>query len=394
MDNSEITASEGNHADDFSDRDSTRLQKSDKSHVSSRTSKSSSSSSASEDEPPSKRRRRNRSHETLRDIDQRFEVLSHQLVSHINNMFCANYAVMQPNSGSPVVPASGPIKPIDDPFLRPSVDLNDISELNVSIKEPSIPKANPDRVARLTSMQRFDSVDWNSVRYTEVQKKYAAFPAFTELKVNEELRHLEDPFAPLRWYQMERSFAALSNAFLAQNEFVNVALRNLIDWSAKPDAQLTSSTIYDKLKELFGSDSNYKSISHDILQMICGKRAEVLELRRKELLKSLKGKYFREDIGKIPPSSEYMFSPQSLSAYIQKIGGIDKLEKDSAPGTKFAGRSKSPVRPKSPVASTSREKPFRSQQNKRKQGKNKKKNFDDRRKRGGRRDESNKGRRK
>lgn len=337
----------------------------------------SSSSSSDDEEPPPKRRRRrdsrSTSRDTTRELDRRFDLLSKQLVSHVNSIFSANYPAMQLSS-SASADIQVPVEisnALDNPFSRPLESVNDIAELNVSIKEPAVPKASPERVAKIASMQRFDSSDWNSVRYTEVQKKYAAFPAFTELKVNEELRRLEDPFAPLRWYQMERSFAALSNAFLAQNEFVNLALRNLLDWSSKPDAQLTSISIYDKLRELFGNESNYKSVSHDILQIICGKRAEVLELRRKALLKTIKRKYIREDIEKIPPSAEYMFNPQNLSAYIQKIGGIDKLEKLIATPSKSVVHSRSPVRTKSPVASTSRENSFRPRRNK-KQGQKKK----------------------
>lgn len=401
MDNSEKNTDPvfSDSVDVFGDCDSNRLEKN--THMPSSESSDSNSSSSEEDEPPPKRRCHSRSSDSCQEIDRRFDQLSQQLVSHINNLFCVNYAAMHPiasNSSVPVAVASTAVNnSLDDPFLKPVGELKDIAELNVAVKEPSMPKANPDRVAKIASMQRFDSLDWNSVRYTEVQKKYVAFPAFSELKVNEELRRLEDPFAPLRWYQMERSFAALSNAFLAQNECVNIALKHLIDWAAKPDAQLTSDLIYDKLKELFGNDSNYKAVSHDILQLICGKRAEVLELRRKALLKGLKGKYIREDIDRIPPSIEYMFNPQSLSAYIQKIGGLDKLDKDMGPQLKPVRHSKLPVTSKSPIASTSRGDPsFRFQQVKPKQRKTKKQNLDEKVKkgRGGQKDEANRSRHK
>lgn len=92
---------------------------------------------------------------------------------------------------------------------------------------------------------------------------------------------------------MERSFTALSNAFLAQNEAVNSALQNLVDWSASNDIQLNMSSFIEKLNQLFGNDSKYKTVSHDILQVICGKRAEVLELRRMDIVKKLKDKYTR-----------------------------------------------------------------------------------------------------
>lgn len=101
-------------------------------------------------------------------------------------------------------------------------------------------------------MQRFDTTEWNSVRYAEAQKKYVAFPAFSELKVNDELRRFEDHSSLIRWVQNERNFAALSNAFLTRNEAINRSLQNFIDWSAKPDTSL-SAVLFLNYLEFFGN---------------------------------------------------------------------------------------------------------------------------------------------
>ncbi|CAH4032656.1 unnamed protein product [Pieris brassicae] len=217
---------------------------------------------------------------------------------------------------------------LDDPFLNHAAVFKDIAQLDVS----------------------FNTSDWNCVRYIDIQKKYVAFPAFTDLKINEELRFLEDSS---KLYLMERSFAALSNAFLAQNEFVN-------------------------------NISDYKAVSHDVLQIICGKRAEVLEARRKSLLKNLKRKHVREDLGKIPPSSEYMFDPEKLSKYLQKVGSIDKINRIRGYQPKTI-RVKSSIRSKSPVASTSQvgQKPLPGNRYNSKQGQ-KSHNFHEKKKKGGR----------
>lgn len=349
--------------------------------VSSSSSSNGSSTDSSNNEdgsPEAKRQQRSPPRSTSRegDLDRRFDLLSQQLVSHVNNILRSNYAVMNTIpvetqtaqvTALPVSSTQTTSKSEQENFLRPpqiAPNLQNIADLDVSIKEPTVPIANPDRVTKITEMQRFNSPDWNAVRYTDVQKKYVAYPSFMELKVNEELRRFEDPFAPLRWFQMERSFAALSNAFLAQNESVNTALQKLIDWSSSSDVQLSPTSLYDKLKELFGSESGYKTVSHDILQIICGKRAEVLELRRRSILKCLKNKYIRDDVEKIPPSNEYMFNPQGLSTYIQKIGGIDKLEKQNT--------TSRVIRPKSPEPSTSfQDKSFRHRPNKPKQNERK-----------------------
>ncbi|CAF4874522.1 unnamed protein product [Pieris macdunnoughi] len=320
------------------------------------SSSQSSSTSEEDEEPPPKRSRNNHvrsnSRDSSRDLDLRFEQLSQQLVSHLNNTF---YNFAASSSMFNKVTESNNAN-LDDPFLNHAAVFNDIAQLDVSIQEPSIAKAIPERVTKLISMQRFNTSDWNCDRYIDIQKKYVAFPAFTDLKINEELRFLEDSS---KFYLMERSFAALSNAFLAQNEFVNKALRSVLEWSSQTNVILNSNSIHDKLQECFGQTSDYKAVTHDVLQIICGKRAEVLESRRKSLLKNLQRKHIREDLGKIPPSSEYMFNPEQLSTYLQKVGGIDKIDRIRGYQPKTI-RVKSPIRSKSPVASTSQvsQKPF------------------------------------
>lgn len=372
---------------------------------SARESSSSESGDTSDSSRPQEKRRRRRKRSTSKesDLDRRFDSLSQQLVSYLNNILHANFAPKVTNACSQTIVApshTNIITPQDvastlsrDIFLQPPnvPIIQSISEPVVSIKEPTIPKANPDRVAKIVALQRFDTTEWNSVRYVDIQKKYIAYPAFSELRVNEELRGLEDPFPPFRLNQIERSFAALSNAFLVQNEYVNSALQTLITFSSKSDVQLTSNSLYEKLIELFGNESKFTNVSQDILQIICGKRAEILESRRRSLLKNLKQKYTREDLDKIPPSSEYIFKPATLSEYISKIGGLDKLEKIS---TQTARQT----RHTSPEPSTSnsfRNKSFRAQANKKKQFRNKefrgrKDNHNTEKKRGGQKDKNSK----
>ncbi|KAL4709422.1 hypothetical protein ACJJTC_015965 [Scirpophaga incertulas] len=207
-------------------------------------------------------RERRRSVSLEADMDQRFAVLSQQLVSHINNILTTNLhmqavptlSCLNSASNCNDLPTQNSNIPIvnNGEFLNPpscSV-VENISDLSVTVKEPSITTALPDRVVKLTALQRFDSPNWNAVR---------------------------------------------------------------------------------KLKELFGDNSDYKSASHDILQITCGKRAEVIESRRRNILKNIKVKYIRDDIGKIPPSCDYMFNPSALANYLQKIGGIDKVDKQTAP---------------------------------------------------------------
>ncbi|CAG9134304.1 unnamed protein product [Plutella xylostella] len=245
-------------------------------------------------------------------LDTRFEVLSQQLVSQLSDLVSAN--------------KENQLKPQE--FLLPPQSNDEVCNLSISIKEPLVPAAPSHRVAKLVEHQHFNKSDWKSVRYADTQKKYLACPAFVHLKVNEELASLADESSSfINWPRMERSIAALSNAFLTQNEIVNSSLQNVIDWASKVNEPITASTLYTKMKEIFDKDSKYKLVSQDILQIICGKRNECIAARRGALLKLIGDKYISQGVDNIPPSSEYLFNPVMLAEYINKIGGIDKLKR-------------------------------------------------------------------
>lgn len=305
-------------------------------------------------------------------MDERFEILANKLVSQMNS-------IISDKLSTPTF-----LRPPDMSFLS--------SNLSTTVKEPCISKAQPERVQNLCTWQRFNTPEWNSVRYADAQKKFLAQPGFTELKINEELRRLDDP-SPLstRSAQSERSLAALSNALMAQNEALNSALKNLSDWAGKPDSLLTVSTLCEKLKSLFDDNSSYKTISKDILQIICGKRAEALEARRGQILKTIRDKFIREDLEKIPPSNEYIFDAVSLSAYVQKIGGVDKLTKQSRQFTS-ASQANPPSAPRTGSqpfhggSSTNKTKPTD-----KKNFKGKRTNFDSKKRGGGHNEGYNKG---
>lgn len=323
-------------------------------------------------------------------LERRFEYLSNQLVSQLNDILdqklqsrvVYSTALDVPESafsaepapeleqepapehaaGAPPAPRALPALPVHvvpvDHEARVTVSAqvlqnrSCITDLTVSVKEPVVPKAKPDRVAKIDALSRFDCPEWKAVRYVEAQKKYLASPAFSEVRTNAELRRLEGAAEARssRAALQERSFAALSNAVIAQNEAVNTALEDLMNWCALPDSDKTPDALYNKLKERFDNDSDYKVISHDILQIVSGKRAEALADRRFYLLKSLKDKYIKEDLEKIPPTSEYMFNPEALAAYLQKIGGLDKIQKH-VPQAQPRRRSPGP-------AASYRDKPF------------------------------------
>lgn len=105
----------------------------------------------------------------------------------MNNFLSANYYTAKAPTTSTSFLQTHQSSSLHEQFLKPPqlpTDKHDICDLEVSVKEPKLPIADSSRVAKIASLQRFDSPDWNSVRYSDIQKKYIASPAFSELKVN------------------------------------------------------------------------------------------------------------------------------------------------------------------------------------------------------------------
>jgi hypothetical protein len=191
--------------------------------------------------------------------------------------------------------------------------------LNTVLKEPTVPKSSPAHVSFINSIHHFDSENWSSVRYSDVQKQYCSQPAFTDLEANDEIKPF-DRFLNLS--VTERGFAALTQALIKQSEAADTAFESLLAWS-RSNTELTSQSLQDKLKELF-IEGNFHKISNDALQLACGHRADLIQQRRDSILRSVKDKYFKETLRKIPPSSQFLFQKEAFSAAIDKHGGVTK----------------------------------------------------------------------
>lgn len=191
------------------------------------------------------------------------------------------------------------------------------------VKESPIPKADAKRVGTISALQHFDSEEWSRVRYAETQKTYTATPAFVELEVNEELKRLDKngSFAPA----LDRSLGALSNAILCQTESVRENMQALVNWAAEPGTRLTPSTLFDKIQGMFAKESTYSRTTDDVLQIVCGRRTECLQNRRKALLEGVRDPFTREGLARIPPSSSHLFNKEVLAAYIMANGGREKV---------------------------------------------------------------------
>lgn len=191
--------------------------------------------------------------------------------------------------------------------------------LSTVLKEPSIPKSTKAHVDTIQAIQHFDSEDWTDLRYAEVQKHYCSRPGFVELETNEEVKPY-DTFTNLSL--TERGFAAITQALIKQQEAAQNAFDSLVTWS-ESSTDLSSQSLVGKIKELF-VEGDFQKISNDALQLACGHRADLIQQRRDSILRSVKDKFFKATLRKIPPSSESLFQKEVFSSAVEKNGGSSK----------------------------------------------------------------------
>lgn len=186
-------------------------------------------------------------------------------------------------------------------------------------------------------LQRFKRDDWNAIRFSDAQKKYLSTPGFVELNVNDELKRFESGMMKedSRSYLLERSFAGLTNALLCQKEELQKSLQSLVDWSNESRESLTPNSLFEKVESLFSKESAYSTVTDDLLQIVCGRRADLINVRREAMLRQISESFHRDVLHKIPPSAEYIFDDEAVQTYLQKIGGVDKftLSTKSVPQT-------------------------------------------------------------
>lgn len=191
--------------------------------------------------------------------------------------------------------------------------------INTVLKEPTMPKTSEDLLKTLQHVQHFDSENWSNVRYVDVQKHYCSYPGYTDLETNDELK----PYDKYNNLSLcERGFAAITQALVKQNQAAQSGFEALVSWSKT--AELSPQSIQEKISELF-VQGDFQKISSDALQIACGHRADLIQQRRDSILRSVKDKYLKATIRKIPPSNECLFKKDSLSAVIDKNGGVAKI---------------------------------------------------------------------
>lgn len=217
-------------------------------------------------------------------------------------------------------------------------------EIETKLKEPSIPKTPQEFLQTLKDLQHLDSSDWCEVRYAETQKLYNSTPGFIDLEMNEEIRAYDS----LRHLaHADRAFAALSFCILKQREALQTSVRSFLQWARGSD--LSYEGINEKVNELFLKGDFFK-VSSDLLQLTCGHRAEVIQMRRDGITNHVRDPLVKAVLRKIPPSCQHVFNAESLATALEKAGGVRKaflpLQKPgSSASVSQTGQSKPARRP-------------------------------------------------
>lgn len=293
------------------------------------SSSSSSSSSSSEDEegiaspPPNKRRRVSRKYKQVQTCsDPRVDTLIQQ-VGFISSYLTSLPLPTTNQSGQlPVLQENNPT-PSTSIFLRnPTTSLCKLSlgELGTEFDEKTItPQADKERLQELAHLQKFETPSWKGIRYKKALQSCIASPGFVGLKVNEELCHFnktKDYLAPT-----ENLLAGLSNNILEQRQLLRLGLQDLLDWASANPNNLNTDTLFEKISGTFGPGSPSYKNSETAMQIVCGKRAECIEIRRDRILKEIANSNLRATLQNVPPSQEYLFSREALQPIIASLGG-------------------------------------------------------------------------
>lgn len=288
-----------------------------------RSSSSSSSDSDSESDkqegksslPPNKRAR------SLppTSYDPRVDTLIDQ-VSHLSN-FIQMYFHQSMNNTPSFIPTVSPSASTDF-LIKPHTDMVDLGEVKtVTDKSKLIKDASLSRVEVLNRLQHFETDAWKEVKYSRVLQNFLAKPGFIELKLNDELCHLNRGKDYLA--STERSMAGLTNGLLEQKEIIRNNLQELVNWANSTPNELTPGNLYDKIVQLFGPSSQNYTVSEQLLQIVCGKRAECVEVRREKVISEVPNKNLQATLRRVPPSSEHLFAHNALMPVIQSLGGTN-----------------------------------------------------------------------
>lgn len=192
--------------------------------------------------------------------------------------------------------------------------------IQTKLKEPSVPKAPSDFLNTLNCIQHFDNTDWCDVRYADTQKMYSHSPGFVDLEINDEIKAYE---STRHLAQADRAYAAQTFCLLKLREVLQDSLKSFLTWARDERDKLCFDNLQEKVIEIFFKGDVHK-VSSDLLQLLCGHRAEIIQMRRDAILKFIRDPLIKSSLRKIPPSCQNLFNAESFTTTLEKIGGVKK----------------------------------------------------------------------
>lgn len=217
--------------------------------------------------------------------------------------------------------------------------------VGTSLKEGATSKTSESDLKTLKRLQHFNTPEWTEVRFADAQKQYLSTPGYVQLECNDEIA-MFDTASDLAY--AEKSYAALTLAVVKQQESFQEGFCDFLSWVRSPE-NLTHEKICEKVNDIF-TKGKYYTISNDILQMTCGRRADLIEQRRSKILASVRDPLLKTVFRKIPPSCNNLFDADQLTSALDKVGGVRKAFWQKASGNKPAAQAKNlPNMPQPPA---------------------------------------------
>lgn len=169
------------------------------------------------------------------------------------------------------------------------------------VKEPDVKLPEADLLETAINCQRLGKADWSGVRYSEAEKRLKRGAVFQPLVMNTMFAS-KTGVAELSLRRQEGLLGSLTYGLLAQRKAFVEAQDSLL--RQFPQA----SKAFD---ELFLGESSFRSSSDDLLQITCGRRAEVIAERRKLVEPS--DLVSKRALLSVPPSPSHVFDEEQLT---------------------------------------------------------------------------------
>jgi hypothetical protein len=294
-------------------------------HSSNSDTSSSSSDSSSSSSEDAKRKRRYRKKKSKK-RNSKLKQLSKE-ISELRNLFSQvpSYNEVNTDRVSICSGVSGDLYENIDCSNQYVTDVHSMPDskftfdIETKLKEPSVPKTPEQFVKMLADAQHFGTAAWTEVRYAETQKLYNHTPGFVDLESNDEIRRY-DSLTHLA--KADKAYAAITFCVLKQKESLQESIRELLTW-AKTEPNNNCNLLNKKIEDLF-LNGEFHKISNDLLQLVCGHRSEIIEVRRDAIIKNVKDPVVKMSLKKIPPSITHIFESVAFSSTLEKAGGVRK----------------------------------------------------------------------